>query len=89
MWAKYSSYSTRTTNACEAFHSHLNKSFYSAHPNVDTFSTVLLRFQTITYIKMRSAVRASASVIGKEQFIAGKMLAFDSDGHVGRCNDFH
>jgi hypothetical protein len=46
---------TRTTNVCESFHSHFNKSFYFAHPNIYVFVDTLLTFQTSAYIKMTTA----------------------------------
>lgn len=37
IWAAKCASSSRTTNACESFHSHLNKSFNSYHPNIFVF----------------------------------------------------
>lgn len=54
IWAEASASIHRTTNACESFHSHLNSSFYNAHPSLFVFVEVLLRIQEETYIKCRS-----------------------------------
>jgi hypothetical protein len=55
LWSQVKSEQTRTTNVCESFHSHFNKSFYFAHPNIYVFVDTLLTFQTNTYIKMTTA----------------------------------
>jgi len=54
MWAQCSSSVQRTTNACEAFHSKFNSSFYSSHPNIHQFINVLKSFQINTYVLMNS-----------------------------------
>lgn len=54
MWAQCSSSVQRTTNACEAFHSKFNSSFYSSHPNIYQFIDVLKSFQINTYVLMNS-----------------------------------
>ena len=43
----------RTNNGPEAFHSHFNQQFYAAHPSIFVFMDVLLKLQTVTYIKIR------------------------------------
>ena len=42
-----------TNNGPEAFHSHFNGQFYSAHPPIYVFLDVLLKQQTVTYINIR------------------------------------
>jgi hypothetical protein len=37
IWAQASAEPTLTTNACESFHSHINSSFYTTHPNIFMF----------------------------------------------------
>lgn len=54
MWAAFDADSVRTTNACEAFHSKLNKMFYHAHPHIFYLVDVLLEVQHFTYLKMRN-----------------------------------
>jgi hypothetical protein len=51
LWSQVKSEQTRTTNVFESFHSHFNKSFYFAHPNIYVFVDTLLTF----YIKMTTA----------------------------------
>jgi hypothetical protein len=55
IWAQFTANCTRTTNSCESFHSKLNMSFYTSHPNIIyNFVDVLLQVQFETYIKCRS-----------------------------------
>lgn len=57
LWASKSATATRTTNACESFHSHFNQSFYSSHPSLFIFIFyiyILKSVQIETYIKIRS-----------------------------------
>lgn len=54
LWAENSSSMYRTTNACESFHAKFSKCFYSAHPHIFQFISVLLDFQCEIYIKIRS-----------------------------------
>nr|CAI5824151.1 unnamed protein product [Callosobruchus analis] len=51
--ARYSSL-TRTTNACESFHSELNAESLSPRPNIYLFLKTLLDMQTDTYIRINS-----------------------------------
>jgi hypothetical protein len=46
---------SRTTNACESFHSHFSTNFYKAHPNIYHFTEILLNFQAETYVKINTA----------------------------------
>jgi hypothetical protein len=57
MWAELSSSVSRTTNACESFHSHLKNNFYSSHPSIFAFLDVLISFQAYTYSRIQSANR--------------------------------
>uniref|UniRef100_A0A6P7FDT9 Uncharacterized protein LOC114329322 n=1 Tax=Diabrotica virgifera virgifera TaxID=50390 RepID=A0A6P7FDT9_DIAVI len=54
IWAEMSSSLQRTTNACESFHSRFDSSFYFAHPHIFQFLTVLIDFQSKTYVKIRN-----------------------------------
>jgi hypothetical protein len=54
IWSECSSSLQRTTNACEAFHSKFNSSFYSSHPNIFQFIEVLKSFQINTYVLINS-----------------------------------
>lgn len=54
LWACESADLTRTTNACEAFHSHFSKAFYKAHPDIFRFTQQLIGFQTDTYVNIQS-----------------------------------
>jgi len=51
IWASTSSTLTWTTNACESFHSHFNKSFYTLHPHIYNFMDEL---KSEIYIKINS-----------------------------------
>lgn len=53
LWAEFSNSLTRTTNACESFHSKLNNMFYQAHPNIYVLTNALLEIQTSSYTKMK------------------------------------
>lgn len=55
MWASKSLKSDRTTNACEGFHSQFGEYFNASHPNIFIFSDVLISYQHIINILMRSA----------------------------------
>jgi len=57
MWAAYDAKSIRTTNACETFHSKLNRMFYHAHPHIFSLVDVLLEVQNLSYLKMRTRRR--------------------------------
>lgn len=54
IWADGNPSITRTTNACESFHSKFNSSFYSPHPAIYIFVEKLKEFQIDTYIKIQS-----------------------------------
>jgi hypothetical protein len=54
IWASASSTLIRTTNSCESFHSHFNKSFYTPHPHIYNFMDKILELQYTIYIKINS-----------------------------------
>jgi len=54
LWACAFADLTRTTNACEAFHSHFSKAFYKAQPDIFRFVQQLISFQTDTYVNIQS-----------------------------------
>lgn len=54
LWAECTPSVTRTTNACESFHSKFNESFYTTHPSIYIFVEKLREFQTDTYVKIQS-----------------------------------
>jgi hypothetical protein len=66
-WADCTASRIRTTNACEAFHSVLNKLFNSAHPNIYYLADTLAQIQTETYIKLRSTATSHATE--KEEYL--------------------
>jgi hypothetical protein len=45
---------TLTTNACESFHSHINSSFYTTHPNIFMFIEKLKEIRLEVCIKLNS-----------------------------------
>lgn len=54
IWAEKTASITRTTNACESFHSRFNSSFYCTHPSVYIFIEKLKDFQIDTYVTIQS-----------------------------------
>jgi len=54
IWASASATLTRTINACESFHSHFNKSFYTPHPHIYNFMDKLLELQSEIHIQFNS-----------------------------------
>ena len=54
LWSQVPSDSKRTNNGPESFHAHYNEQFYSSHPAIYVFIDNIIKFQTTTYIKMRS-----------------------------------
>ncbi|XP_025202141.1 uncharacterized protein LOC112599437 [Melanaphis sacchari] len=54
IWAESSSSLSRTTNACESFHSHFKENFYKEKPNIFMWLNIIKQTQTNIYCKMRS-----------------------------------
>ncbi|KAF0712572.1 Uncharacterized protein FWK35_00039013, partial [Aphis craccivora] len=54
IWASASATLTWTTNACESFHSHFNKIFYTPYPNIYNFMDKILELQSKIYINISS-----------------------------------
>lgn len=78
MWASASSSTSKTTNACESFHSHFNSSFSSIHPSLFIFINALTDFQNEVYIKMQSynkqnKLSKNSHTKNKEKIIAQKI----------------
>ena len=78
-WSEYSSATSRTTNACESFHSHLNGSIYAAHPNIFVLCETLIEVQCDTYSKIRDIGKCKkrSSALKKEAHVASLMTRFD------------
>uniref|UniRef100_A0A8D8UTE6 MULE domain-containing protein n=1 Tax=Cacopsylla melanoneura TaxID=428564 RepID=A0A8D8UTE6_9HEMI len=57
IWAEFSCNISRTTNACESFHSKLNSMFYHPHPNIFKLVEALGEVQTMSNIKIKSTQR--------------------------------
>jgi hypothetical protein len=54
LWACVPSmFRKRTNNGPESFHAHFNAQFYAAHPPLYLFVDVLLKQQSVNYIKIR------------------------------------
>jgi hypothetical protein len=74
VWADCTASSSRTINAYELFHAHLNALFYSAHHKIFVLVSAFQKIQKETHIKMRSVttrrLRKSATV--KEDLISSK-----------------
>ncbi|XP_016663060.1 uncharacterized protein LOC107884772 [Acyrthosiphon pisum] len=77
IWAQFTASCNRTTNSCESFHSKLNMSFYTSHPNIYNFVDVLLEVQSETYIKFRSKSESTKKMCEKEAFIREQMTKFE------------
>jgi hypothetical protein len=54
IWASKSACSRRTTNACESFHTHLNKCFNFSNPNIFVFLDIIQNYQSEIYIQIQS-----------------------------------
>ncbi|XP_050517033.1 uncharacterized protein LOC126891793 [Diabrotica virgifera virgifera] len=83
IWAEMSSSLQRTTNACESFHSKFNSSFYFAHPHFFQFLTVLIDFQSETYVKIRSVQKKvkknySAQTLTSKKFVDEQILKLNN-----------
>jgi hypothetical protein len=87
MWADFSASTTRTTNACESFHSHFKSNFYGSHPSIYIFVKTLLSFQTFTYAKIKSAHNSRKMIrsnIRKKQDSLGNLIEHFKNGHIIR-----
>lgn len=80
IWASSSASTSRTTNACESFHSRFNKSFYATHPNIFQFLDQLLSFQSEVYVKIKSCNRyihpVRPTIRIKQKYIQSKIEEF-------------
>jgi len=85
LWAECSSSITRTTNACESFHSKLNSMFYHSHPNIFIFIDALNEIQTNGYLKMNCTKnsRVNKKSIEKEHFLAQQIQHYE-EGEINR-----
>lgn len=52
MWTEFSTSISRTTNACESFHSKLNDMFFHSYRNIYQLLETLNKVQSGSYIKM-------------------------------------
>lgn len=79
MWSQYSFTISRTTNACESFHSHLNALFYSAHPNIFVLIDLLLEVQCDAYTKIIDITKqkSGANAVKKEAQVVTLMSRRD------------
>ena len=98
IWAEHSSTITRTTNACESFHSNFNNSiYYAEHPNLFVFVEKLKEFQTDTYIKIQSLQKPiqihDMKVKKRQKFIESMIIKYQNKEinrlHFMKCLSFH
>lgn len=88
LWAANTSCMSRTTNACESFHSKFNTYCGSPHPNIHVFIKALMSMQIDTYIKINSAesvrfVRSNTKQC--QNFIEEKIIQYRSQ-QISRYN---
>uniref|UniRef100_A0A8D8LA82 MULE transposase domain-containing protein n=2 Tax=Cacopsylla melanoneura TaxID=428564 RepID=A0A8D8LA82_9HEMI len=78
IWAEFSENISRTTNACESFHSKLNNMFYKTRPNIYVLLEALNEVQTMTTVKINTIrnVRRSKQTLEKEQFIRDQIKKY-------------
>lgn len=79
IWAEFSCNISRTTNACESFHSKLNSMFYHPHPNIYKLVEALGEVQTMSNIKIKSTqrkIRRSKATTDKEKFVTDKIQEY-------------
>lgn len=89
IWAEQSATLSRTTNACESFHSNFNSSMYKEHPNLFVFIEKLKEFQLDTYIKIQS-LHIPRKIHDKkfkkrQQFIHSLIIKYQN-GQLNRVN---
>lgn len=70
LWADSCPSITKTTNACESFHSVFNSSFYTTHPSIYVFIETLKEFQIDTYVKIQSL---KTKAVTKDAFVKTKL----------------
>lgn len=88
IWAEFSSSISRTTNACESFHSKLNSMFYHSHPNIFKLLEALNEVQSGSYTKMNNFtaarnIKRSKLTVEKEAFVDSQMIQL-SNGEITR-----
>jgi hypothetical protein len=66
IWAACDESLSRTTNACESFHSKFNNESSNPHPNIYTFLNTFKDMQTDTYIKINALMKNESRCIRKE-----------------------
>lgn len=80
IWASKSASSTRTTNACESFHAHLNKCFNYSHPNIFVFLDVIQNYQSEVYIQIQSIQKyqkVQSKTLKRENYLKEKISQLD------------
>ena len=77
IWAQFTASCNRTTNSCESFHSKLNMSFYTSHPNIYNFVDVLLEVQSEKNIRFRSKSVRTKKMCEKGAFIREQMTKLE------------
>ena len=65
IWAEKSAAPTKTTNACESFHSRYNSTFYKTHPDLYSFVGVLKQVFKDSKILINSANKSEATLQSK------------------------
>lgn len=81
IWAAKSASSQRTTNACESFHSHLNKCFNFSHPNIYVFLETIKNYQCEIYVQIQSVntfKRLNSKTQKRGNFIQENIVKFDN-----------
>lgn len=91
VWATHSSSLQLTTNACESFHAHFGKYFYTPHPNINLFMTQILAFQTFVFIKLNSAATGEEAQVSNKRITDAQkeveiLLESYQKGEIDRYN---
>lgn len=82
IWACKTHIMTRSTNACESFHSHFKSNFYSTHPSIFIFIETLKNVQIDIYIALNSLGHPktpSVATRNKENRLKGLINYYDSN----------
>jgi hypothetical protein len=82
IWSAKSASSRRTTNACESFHSHLNKCFSFSHPNIFVFLETIKQYQCEIYVQIQSvnsSKRLNTKTQKRENFIQENIVKFNNN----------